>query len=141
MSAQENKAKVRAFWEGSLNDGNMATVDDLVAPNEIAHGYADEPDAGQGPEATKKGMAAIRAAWPDLHITVEQLLADGDFVTARWVVEGTYQGGDPTIPDSGIGNRARITGMSIHRFENGKSVESWTEFDRLGMLRQLGVIP
>jgi len=59
----------------------------------------------------------------------------------RWTARGTYQGGDPTLPAAAVGKPATITGISINRFAGGKSVESWTEYDRLGMLQQLGVMP
>jgi predicted ester cyclase len=141
MSAEENKAKVRGFWEEAMNKGNLAAIDDLVAPNEVAHGYADEPLSDPGPEAIKGFIAAFRKSWPDIHSTVEMQIAEGDWVVTRWMAHGTYQGGDPTIPDTAVGKQARVTGISINRFENGKSVESWNEVDRLGMLLQLGVAP
>ena len=124
----------RRVWSNTLQD-------DLVAPNEIVHTYPDEPAGDSGPEAAKGFVTAARTSWPDIQATVESQIAEGDLVTTRWTLSGTYQGGDPTLPDTAIGKRVTMTGMSINRFEGGKSVESWNEPDRLGMLQQLGVIP
>ena len=83
-----------------------------------------------------------------MHCTIHNALAtglrgmaEGDLVMTRWTAHGTYQGCDPTLPEAAVGKQATVTGISINRFEHGKSVESWGELDRLGMLRQLGVIP
>jgi predicted ester cyclase len=141
MSSEANKAKVRGFWEEAVSKGNLATIDDLVASNEIVHDYPDEPPSDSGPEASRRFVTALRTWWPDIQATVESQIAEGDLIMTRWTAHGTYQGGDPTLPETAVGKQATVTGIAINRFENGKSVESWGEVDRLGMLRQLGVIP
>jgi predicted ester cyclase len=141
MLSEENKAKVRGFWEEAVNKGKLATVDDLVASNETVHDYPDEPPSGSGPAASRAFVTALRTWWPDIQVTVDSQIAEGDFVMTRWTAHGTYQGGDATLPETAVGKQVMVTGISINRFVNGKSVESWSEVDRLGMLRQLGVIP
>jgi predicted ester cyclase len=141
MTTTDNKAKVSRFYEEACNMGNLAAIDDLVAPEEINHPYPGDPDSGRGPEATKQFVTTLRTSWPDIRIAVEHQIAEGDWVMTRWTARGTYQGGDPTLPATAVGKPATITGISINRFAGGKSVESWTEYDRLGMLQQLGVMP
>jgi hypothetical protein len=141
MSTETNKAKVRAFWEEAMSKGNMAAVDALVDPDEIVHSYPDDPASGHGPAVIKGSVTAFRASWADLHATVGLQIAEGEWVMTQWTLHGTYQGGDPTLPETAIGKSMMITGISINRFDHNMSVEAWTEMDRLGMLQQLGILP
>ena len=79
------------------------------------------------------------AAFPDLHSTVEYLIAEGDMVVSRFTMRGTHQGEFIGIPPTG--KQVKVTGMVIHRFADGKIVEYWVKWDVLGMMQQLGVIP
>jgi len=135
-----NKAKVRRFYEEACNTGNLAAIDDLVAPEDINHPYPGDPDPGRGPEATKQFVTTLRTSWPDIRIAVEHQIAEGDWVMTRWTARGTYQGGDPTLPATAIGKPATITGISINRFvvftrpltppsERGTG-QRWTTFSR-----------
>ena len=80
-----------------------------------------------------------RTAFPDMRITIEDQVAEGDKVVTRWTASGTHQGDlmgiDPT------GRRATVTGITIDRISGGKVEETWTNFDAMGMMQQLGVIP
>jgi steroid delta-isomerase-like uncharacterized protein len=80
-----------------------------------------------------------RAAFPDLKITVEDQIAEGDKVVTRWTAEGTHDGDLPGLPASG--RSSTVTGIGIDRIEGGKIVEAWGNWDTLGMLQQLGAIP
>jgi predicted ester cyclase len=81
LSSEENKAKTRRFMEEVLNKGNMQVVDELIAPNFVEH----DPFPGQAPgvEGLKQAMVALRQAFPDLHVTVDEMLSDGDKVVIR----------------------------------------------------------
>ena len=81
MSSEENKAKTRRFMEEVLNKGNMQVVDELIAPKFVEH----DPFPGQAPgvEDLKQAMVALRQAFPDLHVTVDEMLSDGDKVVIR----------------------------------------------------------
>ncbi len=140
MTTTDNKAKVRRFYEEACNTGNLAAIDDLVAPEDINHPYPGDPDPGRGPEATKQFVTTLRTSWPDIRIAVEHQIAEGDWVMTRWTARGTYQGGDPTLPATAIGKPATITGISINRFvvftrpltppsERGTG-QRWTTFSR-----------
>jgi steroid delta-isomerase-like uncharacterized protein len=80
-----------------------------------------------------------RAAFPDLKITVEAQIAEGDLVVTRWSSTGTHEGDLPGLPASH--NKVTVTGIGIDRIENGKIVEGWNNWDTLGMMQQLGAVP
>ena len=143
MSAEENKAKVRAFWEEGMNKGNLKAVDDLVAPTEIAH-TVNNPNGLSTPENVKKFIVETRAAFPDVKVTVDDLIAEGDRVVNRITMRGT-QTGELNEPPVGrllpTGKQITYTAIAINRFAGGKSVEVWSVGDDLGFWQQLGVIP
>jgi steroid delta-isomerase-like uncharacterized protein len=137
--SEENKTVARRFLEELYNQGgNLDAADEIFAPNYIGHvaGFEDL----HGAEAVKQFAATYRQAFPDIQNTIEDVVAEGDKVTTRWTTNATHQGeteafGPPT------GNRVEITGMTIGRFAEGKIVEEWTNFDALGLMQQLGLVP
>jgi predicted ester cyclase len=139
MSAEENKAVVRREIEELFNHtGNLDATEEFFAPNYVGH----EPTSGdiRGIEGAKQFAATYRQAFPDLQLTVEDQVAEGDKIVTRFSARGTHQGetedfGPPT------GNRMEITGIAIARFAEGKIVEDWTNFDALGLMQQLGLVP
>ncbi len=137
MSTEENKATTRrVFIEEFWNQGNLPVVDELCTPNFIYH-TATGPV--HGPEGLKQFATMYRTAIPDLHITIEDMIAEEDKVVTRWTARGTQLGPLMGIPPTG--KQATVTGIVIGRFEGGKFVEGWLEFDALGMMQQLGVVP
>jgi predicted ester cyclase len=136
MSTEDNKAALRRFYEEVFNQKNLAGVDAFIGPNPIDHGL---PPGLSGLEGTKQFIGMYLAAFPDLHVTVEDLIAEGDKVTSRLTYRGTHQGELLGIPPTG--KPVTVTGIEINRFAGGKSVEHWLEYDALGMMQQLGVIP
>ena len=80
-----------------------------------------------------------RSAFPDIQFTIEDLIAEGDKIVTRYTARGTHRGDLQGIPPTG--RQVTVTGIIISRFANGKFVEGWLDFDALGMLQQLGVIP
>jgi steroid delta-isomerase-like uncharacterized protein len=138
QDAAANKALARRWYEDFANTGNPAVADELFAPDHVHH-EADNPGQGSGPEGQKQLIAAVRAAFPDLTFTVEDLVGAGDRVLARYVITGTHQGPYNGIPATG--KQITVTGMAIFRFADGKIAETWVIFDTLGLLQQLGVIP
>jgi len=137
MSAEENKMVVRRFFEEAWNQGNLALVDQLVASNSLNH---DPANPGfDGAEGMKQLISTYRAAFPDIHFTIEALIAEGDQVVARWIGTGTHNG--TLMGMSATGKRANVTGITINRLAGGKIEESWNNYDTLGMLQQLGVAP
>jgi predicted ester cyclase len=137
MSA-ENKAVSRRFIEEGFSTGNLAVAHEYIASN-FANYDPGTPPLPAGPEGYKQLVTMYRTAYPDLKLTVEDLLAEGDKVAARWTARGTNTGklGDmaPT------GKPMTVTGISILTITGGKVGTQYTNWDTLGMLQQLGVIP
>jgi len=133
MSTEENKALLRRLFEEVWNQGNLATLHEVLAADFLYH-----PDL-RGLEAYKQAIKLNLTAFPDLHFTIEDMLAEGDRVVTRWTLRGTHQGPFQDIPPTG--KPVTVTGISIFRVANGKGVEVWTDADYLGMLQQLGVVP
>src|SRR3712207_5878373 len=139
MSAQENKAIVRREVEELYNpDGNLDVVYDIYSPNYILHDPS-LPESGRGPESARELATAFRSAFSDLHTTFDDAVTEGDKVAYRWTASGTHEGELMGIPPTG--NRMTITGTAIARISGGKIEEGWQNFDALGMMQQLGVIP
>ena len=136
MSTEENKAKVRRIIEEVWNGGNLAVLDELVAPNCVFH---DLSTTFRGPEGIKRYVMMYRMAFPAVHFTIDDLIAEGERVVIRWTVTGTHKGELQGIAPTG--KYVRVTGIVISRFAKGKVEEDWINFDALGMMQQLGVVP
>jgi steroid delta-isomerase-like uncharacterized protein len=132
--SEENKALARRSWE--LLD-NLDILDEAYAADLVWH----EPDQDiQGSEEAKQFVTMYKTAFPDLHATVEDEIAEGDKVVTRWTIRGTHQReieefGPPTE------RQIEIKGITIHRIEDGKIVEEWERYDNLSVMQQLGLIP
>lgn len=137
MSA-ENKAIARRFVQEGFNTGNLAAVGEYIGPNFVNHDPGTPP-LPSGPEGYKQLVTMYRTAYPDLHLSVEDLLAEGDKVVVRWTARGTNTG--ELMGISPTGKQITVTGISIFAITGGKVVEQRTTWDTLGMLQQLGVVP
>ena len=138
MSTEENKAISRRADEELFDRGNLDVADELFASDFVYHDPASGED-WHGPESVKQYATMMRAAFPDLHYIVEDQIAEGDKVVTRYTASGTHQG--ELMGIASTGNRVEITGISITRIEDGKIEEIWENYDTLGMMQQLGVIP
>ena len=136
MSVEENKRNNRRFYEEVWNGGNLDIIDELVAPNGV---FRDPTTTVQGPAGLRQYVTMYRTAFPDTHFTIEDVIAEGDTVVTRWTARGTHKGELQDIPPTG--KQVAMTGIVINRLFNGKLEEGWSNFDALGMLQQLGVIP
>lgn len=136
MSTEANKLLVRRFVEQVINRGDWAVVDELLDTSYIYHGPGMEVPRIDG---IKQVLSMLRAAFPDWHETIEDVIAEGDRVLFRVTGRGTHRGEFMGIPPTG--NQVTMGGIDIVRVEGGKIVEHWANFDQLGMLQQLGVIP
>jgi steroid delta-isomerase-like uncharacterized protein len=135
---KENKALSLRADEELFNRGNMDVADELFAASFMFHDPANHED-WHGPESVKQYAAMMRAAFPDLRYTVEDQIAEGNRVSTRYTASGTHEG--ELLGIAPTGNRVEITGISIMRIEGGRIEEIWENYDALGMLQQLGVIP
>jgi len=137
MSTEDNKALDRRGFEEVWNKGNLAVIDELNDENVVTHNPPGPPM--QGTEAFKQFVQMYRSAFPDAQMTIEDQIAEGDKVVTRWTARGTHKGELMGIPATG--KQVTVTGITFSRWANGKAVESWSNFDTLGMLQQLGVVP
>lgn len=137
MTNTANKAIARNLV-GGLTAGNLDVVDELLATDFIAH-MSGLPKPIRGVEAFKQYVSAHAVAFPDLHYTFEDEIAEGDKVVLRWTGRGTHTGEFMGIPPTG--KQITISGVNTYRIASGKVVEEWSDFDRLDMLQQIGVIP
>jgi steroid delta-isomerase-like uncharacterized protein len=137
MSA-ENKAIARRLVEEAFNEGKLDVIDELAAPGVVSYDSA-LPEPLVGIDATKASIAAYRDAFPDLKLTVEEQIAEGDMVVTRWTARGTHQG--ELMGMAPTGKEATVTGITIDRLENGRIAESRTNWDSLGLMQQLGAVP
>lgn len=136
MSIQENKALVRCFIEEVQNQHNLNAIDALFSPDFIDHsGKTPLP----GVEAAKGFFATMFTAFPDMHFTIQRMLAEGDQVATHKTFHGTHRG--PFMGIQPSGKQVTIEVMDIVTVQDGKITDHWTVDDALGMLQQLGVIP
>ena len=136
--SEKNKTVVRRLFEEVWNKGNLPVTDELFAPNYVHHD-SSTPDVGPGPESEKKRATLYRTAFPDLRLTIEDIIAEGETVMARWSCRGTHKGDLSGIAPTG--KQFTISGISIARIANGKMAEGWVNWDALGLMQQLGVVP
>src|SRR5579863_1066568 len=137
MSTEQNKALVRRFYDEVFNKKNLAAIDDFLAPHIIEHSLP--PGLPGGIEGSRQFIGMYLTAFPDLHVTAEDMIAEGDKVASRLTMRGTHRGEFMGIPPKG--KQVTITGIQIPRVASGKIAENWINLDALGMLQQLGVIP
>lgn len=135
--SEQNKHLVRRSVEEVWNEGNYAVVDELVASDFVIHASTPDEEV-HGPEGAKEYFRMLRQAFPDIHFTIEDQIAEGDRVVTRWTARATHAGAFKGIPPTGV--QGTITGIDIDRIANDKVVECWTNLDELGLMQQLGVI-
>jgi steroid delta-isomerase-like uncharacterized protein len=128
--SEENKAKMRQFYEEVVQKGNLAVLDELVAPNFVDHNPA--PGQAAGAAGVRQYFTAMRAAVTDIRVDIEQILAEGDKVVGHIAVRGTHTGDLMGMPASGREVVMRVS--DIVRIENGKAVERWGVEDMSGFM-------
>ncbi len=140
MSTQSNLLLCREFVQRTINERNLTAAPDFIADHSIHHEFGDVPaDYQGGPRAMAQFIALYLRAFPDLRVTVEDAIADHDRVVSRWRLEGTHVG--PLMGIAASGRLIRIEAIRIDRIEDGKIVESWMQWDTLGLLEQIGALP
>lgn len=138
MSVEQNKVIARRVFEDIWNQGRLDVVDELFDANFVGYDPA-VPTPTRGVEGYKQYVMMYHSAFPDEHFTVEDVIAEGDKVVVRFTSHGTQQGPLLGIPPTD--KAMTVTGIVMGRIANGKIVEVWLNYDALGMLHQLGVIP
>jgi steroid delta-isomerase-like uncharacterized protein len=137
MSTEENKAKQRRVWEEAFNKGNMSVADETIAANYAYHGLMGME--AKGPEGFKQMVTMFRTAFPDLHVAVEDMIAEGEKVVSYYTMTGTHKGELMGIAPTG--KKVKFQGIVIVRWVGGKEVEAKGVDDMLAMMQQLGAVP
>jgi steroid delta-isomerase-like uncharacterized protein len=135
---KENARGSQRVIEEIFGAGNFDLAHELIAAEAIGHDAA-RPEPAIGPGGVIESARGYRDAFPDLRLTVEQVIADGDYVAIRWTARGTHRGDLFGIAPTG--KETTVTGITMDRWEDGKLAESWTNWDTLGLLQQLGAMP
>jgi steroid delta-isomerase-like uncharacterized protein len=133
MSQEDNKEVVRAAF--APLDTIVETHDEVYSPDWVGH-FPGMPALDA--DGHRQYSEAMIGAFPDLERTIEDLVAEGDRVVARWTATGTNTGPFQGMPPTG--NFARSSGITIFRIADGRIVEEWSESDMLGLLTQLGAL-
>ena len=139
MLLDTNKTVSRRFFEEVFGQGKLNMLDELIATDHVNSGPGTLPGLPTGPEGTKQLVTVYRNAFPDIHFTIDEQIAEGDKVVTRWTAHGTNTGELVGIPATG--KSSTVTGLTVDNFANGKIANSWGIFDQFGMMQQLGVIP
>ncbi len=134
-SQDQNKDLVRRSIEQVWKDGNLRAVDEFYANNYVDHTPA--PGFQPNREGVQETTELYHRAFPDLDLMIDELVAEGDKVVARFTVHGTHKGDLQGIPPTG--KHVRINGIAIQRVQGGKIIESWEITDQLSLLQQLGM--
>jgi steroid delta-isomerase-like uncharacterized protein len=136
MPVEENVELMKRWYREVWHEAKDETIFELLASDASLHGQTGPEAEIKGPEGFVAFAKQIRAAFPDTEVVVQDVFAVDDKVAVRWVATGTHSGDGLGVPPSS--KRIRITGMTIARILNGKIVEGWDNWDRLGMLEQIG---
>lgn len=135
--SEANKAVVRRYIEENFNQGNLELIDEFFSADSVFQ--APHSPELRGREERKEFEASLRKAFPDLHYSIDELIAEGDKVVMRWSFEGTHQGEWQGI--SSTGKKVSCGGTSTFRIANGMITEEFVQWDALGFMQQLGAMP
>jgi steroid delta-isomerase-like uncharacterized protein len=137
VSIEANRELIRRFYDEGWTQNNLDVYDELV--DEDFEDHQALPGLPPGREGFKGLNVRFRAAFPDLRVDIDNVVAEEDKVGCRWRSTGTHQGELFGIPPTG--NKVDVTATVFYRVENGRLAEGWIARDDVGLMRQLGVIP
>lgn len=137
--SEELKPMVRKIFDEAYNQGNLAVLDDLIAPNYLRH-QPPMKDV-QGLDAYKKFITDVRSAYSNFEMRLEEILVDGNKTVARITLNGKHTGRTPTLVAPPTGKQITMMGCAVSTWENGKVVEEWVYNDYMGLTYQFGVMP
>jgi len=138
MTTDQNRSTVRRLVEDGYNKHNFKLLDEIFAKGAISHDPS-QPNLGRGPDGARESMKTYTTAFPDAKIVIEREIAEGDYVVQQLRTSGTHTGPLGTIPATG--RKTNVTGVIISKLEGGKVVETWSLWDQLSLMQQLGVVP
>jgi len=133
----EHKQLVQRFYEEVVNAGDIDKIDELVAEDFVEH--EEFPGISSDREGVKEFFRLLRGAFPDVHFTAEDVIADGELVASRFTMTGTHDGEYMGVPATN--KQVKVSGIDVLRVRDGKCVEHWGQFDAMGLMQQLGALP
>ena len=136
MSAENNKELVRKIFHEGINKQQHAAIESIIDPGYINHGI---PGDARGAEGFSQIVRQFTDSFPDLTITLEEVIGDGDTVATRGTWTGTHKGDFMGMPSTG--KQVKVSFMDFWKFRNGKAVENWVQMDIAGLMQQLGAMP
>ncbi|MBI2913490.1 MAG: ester cyclase [Chloroflexi bacterium] len=137
MSVEQNKQVMRRFYDEVFNAGRLEAIDELLAPD-----FAEReefPGLPPDREGVKQFFGMFRNAFPDMRVTVHDMIGEGDKIAARYTMTGTHRG--EFMGMAPTGKPIEVSAMDIVRFAGGKVAEHWGITDQMAMMQQLGAIP
>jgi steroid delta-isomerase-like uncharacterized protein len=135
MAQDDSRLLVRDYYEAVFNRHELGGLDAFLAPDFVSAGPGGRMDRA----AHATALAASLAAMPDLRLTIEEQIAEGDAVVTRWAATGTHL--DALFGIAPTGRQVRVTAIHIHHLRDGRIVDQWEQLDTLGVLGQLGLVP
>lgn len=136
MATEENKANIRRVFEEGINGRNMGALDGVIGDDYVNHSF---PAPAPGREGFKQVIGMFLSAFPDMHITLNDVLGEGDRVVTRGYFTGTHSGEFMGIPATG--KQINVNYMDMWVIHDGKAAENWVQMDLLSLMQQLGVAP
>ena len=136
--SEQNKAAMRRLYEEVWNQGNFEAFEEIISSDYLGH-IPTPPEAPSGREGLRWLIQAYRTGFPDIHVDVDDQMAEDNKVLTRITIQGTHTGQFMNISPSN--KKVKVTALVVTRFVDGQNVEGWAELDRFGLMQQLGVIP
>ena len=137
MTIEANKRTMQRFTE-FINTASEKLAKELISPNAVFH-VPGRPEPLQGPAGYLEIIAMMRGGFPDIQWTLEEMIAEGDKVAARFTMRGTHQGAFFGVPPTG--KKIAVQAMNFYRLAEGQFVEERGQPDLLGLLQQIGAVP
>ena len=137
MLADDNKAAYLRFVQEVFNEGRLERLSEFVLPSFVAHDAA--PGMPNGEAAVRNVITMFRSAFPDLHVTIGEIIAERDLVCARNMLRGTHRG--PLFGIAPSGKSVAMPSIEMVRMKDGRLAESWVRADVTGLMSQLGAVP
>lgn len=131
----DNKALTRRWFEEVWNKKREPAIDEMLAAGALVHGLSESGEDLAGPEAFRRFYRQFRSGFPDIRVTVDQVIGEGEMTAARFSAYGTHSGDGLGV--KATGRPVRVGGMVMVRWKDGKIAEGWNEFDAAGLARQI----
>ena len=137
MTKDSSSRQISRRYYDAWNSGDVSLVDEVFAPEFVIHDAASPIVLSMGPAGVKERIRAYRTAMPNLHISIEDVIAENDRVVTRWILRGEHSGSFEGV--DGGGESVVVSGTTIHRISNSRIVEQWVNWDTDALRRQMSL--